>query len=166
MPLIFGTANIENSFFVQGGVTTELTKIYYKENLSATPILVWNKTSASWHTIFSGSNEEYIEPDGVYHEVSFANLGVVPSGAQQVRVSGSIFIFDEDSQTIDTEVSFNQAAIAEGTWTKVAEIQDANRDTSELIMGVFGNNVEAIIRGTCNSPYVHVGQITLVEAYY
>ena len=165
MPLIFGTTSIEKSFFVQGGVTTELTKIYYKENLSATPILVWNKTSASWHTIFSGSNEEYIEPDGVYHEVSFTNLGVVPSGAQQVRVTGSLYNFDDSSQTIYNQITFIETTLTKGQWVQVAELQDTG-GTSELIMGVFGNNVEAIIRGTCNYPYVHVGQITLIEAYY
>lgn len=164
MPLIFGSTTIDECKFVQNNTTTDITEIYYKSSQNAQPVLVWQKVQTSWHTTFSGDNQEFITPDGTYHEVWFSNLGTVPSGTQKVRASGSIYTFDDSSQTTYNSVSFSQVEIG-SSWTYVVQIQDTG-GSSEIIMRNNNGTIQAVVRGTCYYPYIQVGQITLIEALY
>lgn len=122
-------------------------------------------SSGSWHTEFSGDSEEYITPDGSYHEVALTGLGSIPSQATSVRVSGSIINFDDSSQTVANQTIFTEFTLTSGQWNYVAQLQDAG-GSSELIVYWTGTNIQAVIRGTCYYPYIHIGQITKIEAYY
>jgi len=141
-------------------ITNNLMPVYGNESITLTAVV-----GQEWRTTFSGDNEEYIEPDGTYHEISFSNLGSIPQDAQQVRITGSLYDFDDSSQTIYNQVNFTNTTLTEGQWVQVAELQDTG-GTSELLVMWNGTSISATLKGTCYYPYVHVGQITLIEAYY
>ena len=146
----YGVVISNNRFTVSGNTTI---------NVSATAV------AGGWHTTFSGDSEEFITPDGAYHEVSLTGLGTVPASATRVRISGSLYSFDDSTQQPYTVIPFSEVEIATGSWTTVAQLQDTG-GSSELIAGRFGNNIQVVVRGTCYFPLVHIGQITKVEAYY